>query len=95
MYIYIYIYIHSVALIQCSPLWQIACASLGVADPFAFSKRLCIVSPSPGNAQLLALVFSLYHSAHNMCSSDVVSPAPRDVQQSLVQAARAFRQHIL
>jgi hypothetical protein len=51
--------------LQCSPLWQIACAALGVEDPFDFSKRLCIVSPSPDNAQLLALVFSLYHSAHN------------------------------
>ena len=81
--------------IQCSPLWQIACSALGVVDPFTFSKRLCIVSPSPDNAQLLALVFSLYHSAHNSCTRDDVSPSPRAVQTNLVQAARAYRQHII
>ena len=81
--------------IQCSPLWQIACAALGVEDPFSYSKRLCIVSPSPDNAQLLALVFSLYHSAHNSCTRDVVSPSPRAVQKNLVEAARAYRQHII
>ena len=81
--------------IQCSPLWQIACSALGVVDPFTFSKRLCIVSPSPDNAQLLALVFSLYHSAHNSCTRDDVSPSPRAVQKNLVEAARAYRQHII
>ena len=81
--------------LQCSPLWQIACAALGVEDPFDFSKRLCIVSPSPDNAQLLALVFSLYHSAHNSCTPDDVSPSPAAVQKNLVEAARAYRQHIL
>ena len=76
-------------------IWQIACATLGVTDPFSFSKRLCLVSPSPDNAQLLALVFSLYHSSHNSFKNDVVSPFPRAVQKNLVQAARAYRQHIL
>ena len=80
---------------QCSPLWQIACAALGVSDPFSFSKRLCLVSPFPANAQLLALDFSLYHSAHNSFKSDDVSPSPRAVQKNLVEAARAYRQHIL
>ena len=81
--------------IQCSPLWQIACSALGVSDPFTFSKRLCIVSPSPDNAQLLALVFSLYHSAHNSFKGDGVSPSTRTVQKNLVDAARAYRQHII
>jgi len=81
--------------IQCSPLWQIARASLGVGDPFSFSKRLCLVSPSPDNAQLLALVFSLYHSSHNSYKSDDVSPSPRAVQKNLVEAASAYRQHII
>ena len=81
--------------IQCSPLWQIACSALGVTDPFTFSKRLCIVSPSPDNAQLLALVFSLYHSAHNSFKRDVVSPSPGTVQKNLVEAARAYRQLII
>ena len=80
---------------QCSLLWQIACAALGVEDPFDFSKRLCIVSPSPDNAQLLTLVFSLYHSAHNSCSPDDVSPSPVAVQKNLVEAARAYRQHFI
>jgi len=80
---------------QCSPLWQIACAALGVDDPFDFSKRLCIVSPSPDNAQLLALVFSLYHSAHNSCTPDDVSPSPAVAQKNLVEAARAYRHHIV
>ena len=80
---------------QCSPLWQIACGALGVVDPFDFSKRLCIVSPSPDNAQLLALVFSLYHSAHHSFPSDVVSPSPAVVQKNLVEAARAYRPHIV
>ena len=62
---------------------------------FTFSGRLCIVSPSPDNAQLLALVFSLYHSAHNSCTRDDVSPSPRAVQKNLVEAARAYRQHII
>ena len=60
-----------------------------------FSKRLCLVSPSPDNAQLLALVSSLYHSAPNMFKGDDVSPMPRAVQRNLVEAARAFRPHIL
>jgi len=80
---------------QCSPLWQIACGALGVVDPFDFSKRLCIVSPSPDNAQLLALVFSLYHSAHHSFPSDVVGPSPAVVQKNLVEAARAYRPHIV
>ena len=80
---------------QCSPLWQIACSALGVTDPFNFSMRLCIVSPTVGNAQLLALVFAPYHSAHSMFKGgDVISPMPRVVQQNLVQAAKAFRHHI-
>ena len=81
--------------IQCSPLWQIACSALEVSDPVSFSKRLCLELPPPGNAQLLALVFSLYHSAHNMFKCDDVSPMPRVVQKNLVEAARALRQHIL
>ena len=81
--------------LQCSPLWQIACEALGVTDPFNFSERLCIVSPTVGKAQLLALVFSLYHSAHNLFKGvDVVSPRPRAVQKNLVEAAKAFRHHI-
>ena len=81
--------------IQCSPIWQIACGALGVEDPFTYSKRLCISSPSPDNAQLLALVFTLYHNAHSLCSADDVSPSPRVVQQSLVEAARVFRLHVV
>ena len=80
---------------MCSPLWQIACASLGVDEPFTFSKRLCLDSPSPDNAQLFALVFSLYHSAHNSFKNDVVSPSPAVVQKNLVEAARAYRPHIV
>ena len=81
--------------IQCSPLWQIACSALGVTVPFTFSKRLCIVSPRPDNAHVLALAFSLYHSAHNLFCRDDVSPSPRAVKKSLVEAARAYRQHII
>ena len=82
--------------LQCSPLWQIASGALGVTDPFSLNERLCIVSPTIGNAQLLALAFALYHSAHNMFKGgDVVSPMPRAVQLNLVQAAKAFRHHIL
>ena len=81
--------------LQCSPLWQIAGQALEVRDPFSFSRRLCIDSPTPGNAQLLSLVFPLYHSAHNMYKGDDVSSMPRAVQINLVQAATALRQHIL
>ena len=81
--------------IQCSSLLQIASQALEVSHPFSFSKRLCLDSPSPGNAQLLSLVFSLYHSAHNMLKSDDVSPMPRAVPRNLVEAAKALRQHIL
>ena len=78
--------------LQCSPLWQIARVALGVTDLFNSSERLCIVSPTVGNAQLLALV---YHLAHNMFKGgDVVSPMPRAVQLNLVQAAKAFRHQI-
>ena len=80
---------------QCSPLWQIACEALGVTDPFNYNERLCIVSPTVGNAQLLALVFALYHSAHSMFKGgDVISHMPRAVQLNLVQAAKALRHHI-
>ena len=80
---------------QCSPLWQIACEALGVTDPFNFNSRLCLESPTVGNAQLLALVFTLYHSAHSLFKGvDVLSPMPRVVQQNLVEAAKAFRHHI-
>ena len=81
--------------LQCSPLWQIACEALGVTDPFNYNERLCIVSPTVGKAQLLALVFALYHSAHSMFKGgDVISPMPRAVQLNLVQAAKALRHHI-
>ena len=69
--------------LQCSPLWQIASQALGVSDPFSFSKRLCIDSPTPGN------------SPHNMYKGDDVSPMPGAVQRNLVQAAKALRQHTL
>ena len=53
------------------------------------------MSPTVGNAQLLALVFALYHSAHNMLKGgDGISPMPRAVQLNLDQAAKAFRHHI-
>ena len=99
MYIYIYTYMYRPDnishYIKCSPLWQIACSAPEASDPFSFSRRLFLDSPSPGNAQLLALVFSLYHPAHNMFKCDDVSPMPRAVQRNLVEAARASRQHIL
>ena len=79
---------------QCSPLWQIASNALGVSDPFNMSMRLCLVSPTAGNAQLLAMVYSLYHSAHaSFKGSDRVSPTPRTVQRNLVEAAKVFRHH--
>ena len=53
------------------------------------------LAPSPDNAQFLALVFSLYHSAHNSHKIGDVSPSPRAVQKNLVEAARAYRQHIV
>ena len=81
--------------VQCSPLWKIACAALGVEDPFTLGKRLCLVSPSPDNAQLLALVFSIYHSTHSSFKKDGVSPSPRVAQKNLVEAARAYSQHII
>ena len=60
-----------------------------MTDPFNFSERLCLVSPTVGNAQLHALVFALYHSAHSMFKGgDVISPMPRAVQLNLVQAAK-------
>ena len=54
-----------------------------------YSRYICLDAPfsSPGNAQLLAPVFSLYHSAHNMFKGDDVSPMPRAVQRNLVEAA--------
>ena len=81
--------------IQCSPLWQIARSALGIVDPFEFSNRLCLVAPTPGNAQLLALVYTLYHNAHNTFSRDGVSPSPRATQKNLVEASRADGQHII
>jgi len=83
---------------QCSPLWQIACQSLDHRDPFVFSERLCLMSPNPGNAQLLALVFLLYHSAHGQARAspvDDVIPSPRVAQLNAVQAARALRLHVV
>ena len=82
--------------LQCSPLWQIACQSFNVRDPFNFSERLCLISPSPDNAQLLALVFLLYHSAHSQArhSDDGVSPRPLTAQRNAVEAARALRHHV-
>ena len=83
--------------IQCSPLWQIASQALEVRDPFSFEERLCLVSPSPGNAQLLSLVFLFYQSAHSQAraSGDDVIPSPRVAQRNAVQAARALRLHIV
>ena len=81
---------------QCSPLWQIASQSLELRDPFNFSERFCLVSPTPGNAQLLSLVFLLYHSAHYQARSgdDGVIPSPIVAQRNAVQAARALRLHV-
>ena len=50
--------------IVCSPLWQIASQALKVNDPFNIEERLCLVLASPIRAQLLAMVFCLYHAAH-------------------------------
>ena len=81
---------------QCGPLWQIVCQSLDVRDPFNFSERLCLVSPSPDNARLLSLVFLLYHSAHSQArfGDDGVIPRPLAAQRNAVQAARALRLHV-
>ena len=81
---------------QCSPLWQIACQALDIRDPFSFSERLCLVAPTPDNAQLLALVFLVYHSAHQQARScdDDVRPDPRSVQRNAVEAARGLRHHV-
>ena len=81
--------------IQCSPLWQIASKALGIVDPFDFNMRLCLDQPSPGHAQLLALVYTLYHVAHNSFSRDDVRPSPLATQKNLVEASRAYGQHII
>ena len=82
--------------LQCSPLWQIACQALNIRDPFSFSERLCLVAPTPDNAQLLALVFLLYHSAHQQARAcdDGVRPNPLAVQRNAVEAARGLRLHV-
>ena len=82
--------------LQCSPLWQIASQALGVQDPFNLEERLCLKLPSVGRAQLLALVFLLYHFAHSKArnlTSDAI-PNPREAQNSIFQAARTFIHHV-
>ena len=67
--------------------------ALGCGMVVLFNVRK--LASSPDNAQLLALVFSLYNLAYNSYKIGDVSPSPRAVQKNLVEAARAYRQHII
>ena len=80
--------------VLCSPLWQIACQALEMTDPFQLEERLCLINASPIRAQLLALVFALYHASHNSVKNDA-APSSRFLQQSAAEQARAFKHHIL
>ena len=80
--------------ILCSPLWQIACQALEVTDPFHLEERLCLTNASPIRAQLLSLVFALYHSSHSSVRSDPAQSS-RFLQHSAAEQARAYRHHIM
>ena len=79
--------------ILCSPLWQIACQALEVTDPFHLEERLCLTNASPIRAQLLALVFALYHASHSSVKCDPAHTS-RFLQHSAAEQARAFKHHI-
>ena len=83
--------------IQRSPLWQIACSAIEVEDPFSFGERLCIQSPTPGRAKLRALAFCIYplSPSEARTSTGGVVPSQNAAQQSAVEAARAFRSHVM
>ena len=75
------------------PLWQIACQALQVTDPFQLEERLCLRNASPIRAQLLALVFAVYHSSRNSVRTNPALTS-RLLQHSAAEQARALRHHI-
>ena len=76
----------------CSPLWQIAGEALRVEPPLDLGSRLCVVSPTPERAQLLALVFQLYHhvKARTKIEGGFSCFGSRNVQRLAFEVARTF-----
>ncbi len=76
----------------CSPLWQIAAEVMKVEFPLDLGSRLCVVDPSPERAQLLALVFQLYHHVKTRTKElgGFASVGSRHVQRMAFEAARTF-----
>ena len=80
----------------CSPLWQIAGEALGVQAPLDLTSRLCLCSPTPIQARLLALVFQLYHHTKSVAKEQggAHTLGSRHVQRIAFESARTFVNHV-
>ena len=83
--------------LQCFPLWHIATTVLGIEAPWSISSRLGVTDPSPEKAQLLALVFMVYHNTKSRVKElgGLGATSSNRVQRIAAECARCFVHHIV
>ena len=81
----------------CSPLWLICSESLGVESQWNLMSRICVCNPLPESAQLLSLVFLVYHHTRSRLKEigDFECIPCIRIQSIASEAARELKHHIV
>ena len=81
----------------CSPLWQIASASLCCEAPLHIGPRIGIIDPTPQRLQLLSLCFCIYHYTKSRAKELGGAPVlgSNRIQDIASESARTFLNHVI
>ena len=80
----------------CAPLWLICSESLGIESQWNLLSRICVCNPRPESAQLLSLVFLVYHHTKSRLkeAGGFGCMSFSRIQSIASEAARELKHHV-